>query len=510
MKRLLLGLIVIAIVAASGLFLWARAVLTGDTVRTSLAARLSDSLGQPVTIGSLSASIFPRLSLNLKDVAIGRPGQLAVGTLGVGTDFRALLSRRIEHATVRLDGAHITLPLFPLPATAPNASAAPTSGAGVSLVSVDDVVLNDVAITSGGRTLHADLDLAISGASATVRKIALRADGTMVTMTGSLTDYAKPTGTLTAKAGALNVLDLTAFVTDFANSAGISSSASAPAAHGTSSGMDVVVDIDADRATIGELALDHVTGRARITDTAITIDPASFGVFGGTYRGSLVINLGATPEFRVNATLANIDMAAFMTFAHHPGLVTGRLAGTLAIAGRGLSANDVIGSSRGTAHASITNGTIKGLGLVKGVVLATSMRADSTPQATSTSTSEPFTSLKGTFAIASGAATSSDLTFTSNDVLLAATGRVRLDGASIQLAGPLQLSDALSKQAGRDLLKYTQQDGRVTLPATVSGSADDLHVGIDTGALAKRAITNAATDAAKKLLGRIGRGGGSR
>jgi hypothetical protein len=79
----------------------------------------------------------------------------------------------------------------------------------------------------------------------------------------------------------------------------------------------------------------------------------------------------------------------------------------------------------------------------------------------------------------------------------------------VQLAGPLQLSDALSKQAGRDLVKYTQQNGRVTLPATVSGSADDLHVGIDTGALAKRAITNAATDAAKKLLGRLGGGSGS-
>jgi uncharacterized protein involved in outer membrane biogenesis len=509
MKRVLIGLIVVGVLVASGLFEWAQSVLTGDAVRTSLAARLSDSLGQPVTIGSLTASIFPRLSLNLKDVAIGRPGQLTAGTIGVGTDFRALLSRRIEHATIRLDAAHIALPLFPLPASAPATSTSASSSSGVTLVSVDEIVLNDVTIASGSRMLHADLDLAVTGATATVRKIALRADGTTVTLTGAFTDYAKPTGTLTAKAGSLNVLDLVSFVTDFANSAGLSSTAPQAAPSTTAAGMDVVVNVDADRATIGDLALDHVAGRARITDTAITIDPASFDVFGGTYRGSLVLTLGATPAFRVNATLANVDMAAFMTFAHHPGLVTGRLAGTIAIAGRGLSAADVVNSSRGTARATIANGTIKGLGLVKGVVLATSMRADSTPQATSTSASEPFTSLTGTFAIANGAATSDDLRFTSNDVLLAATGSVRLDGASVQLAGPLQLSDALSKQAGRDLVKYTQQNGRVTLPATVSGSADDLHVGIDTGALAKRAITNAATDAAKKLLGRLGGGSGS-
>jgi ATP-dependent helicase YprA (DUF1998 family) len=43
----------------------------------------------------------------------------------------------------------------------------------------------------------------------------------------------------------------------------------------------------------------------------------------------------------------------------------------------------------------------------------------------------------------------------------------------------------------------------------VNGSADDLHVGIDTGDLAKTAITNAAGDNAKKLLQRIGRGGAS-
>ena len=201
-------------------------------------------------------------------------------------------------------------------------------------------------------------------------------------------------------------------------------------------------------------------------------------------------------------------MAEVMTFVHHPGLVTGHMNGSLMLTGRGLSAADVIASAHGAARATIANGAIKGLGLVKGAVLATSMRGGGVSQATSASSLEPFTSLNGTFAVANGAATTSDLTFTSNDVLLAAAGTVRLDGSAIDLAGPLQLSDTLSKQAGRDLVKYTQKDGRVTLPAKVTGSADNLHVGLDTGDLAKRAVTNAAGDAAKKLLAGIGRGRG--
>jgi len=516
MKKALLGIVVVLLVAMLGLFVWARTVLTSDTVRTTVAAKLSDSLGQPVTIGGLSASIFPRVSLNLNAVTIGRPGQLSVGTLAIGTDFGALLSRRIEHATVRLDAAHVTLPLpeFASASRSPSSTGpASTSGSGASveLVSVDDILLNDVEFTSGGRTIRGDVDLAVSGQSATIRKIALRADGTTVTMTGTLSDYSAPAGTLTVQAGAMNVLDLVAFVTDFTKRSGLSSGSSSPApgssARRPAGTMNIALTIGADRATIGELALDHVTGHAHITDQAITIDPAHFNVFGGSYSGSLILNLGDTPEFHVNTTLSGIDMAAVMTFAHHPGLVTGHMAGTLVLNGRGLSSAAVIASSRGTAHASIANGTIKGLGLVKGAVLATSMRAGSALQATSASSTEPFTSLEGTFTIADGAATTTNLKFTSNDVLLSATGTVRLDGSAIELAGPLQLSDDLSKQAGRDLVKYTQKDGRVTLPAKVSGSADDLHVGVDTGEMAKRAITNAAGEQAKKLLQGLGRGG---
>jgi uncharacterized protein involved in outer membrane biogenesis len=527
MKKVVIGVIVVVLVAMLGIFVWARAVLTSDTVRTTVAAKLSDSLGEPVAIGGLSASIFPRISLNLNNVTIGRPGQLSVGTLAIGTDFGALLSRRIEHATVRLDAAHVTLPLPTFGSTSGASTSSPSSagvtpaaassaGAGVELVSVDDILLNDVEITSGGRTIRGDVDLTVNGQSATIRKIALRADGTTVTMTGTLSDYSAPAGTLTVQAGAMNVLDLVAFVTDFTSRAGLpsgasspASSASAPSAGHPAGTMNIALTIGADHATIGGLALDHVTGQAHITDEAITIDPARFTVFDGTYSGSLVLNLGDTPEFHVNTTLSNIDVAAVMTFAHHPGLVTGHLAGTLALAGRGLSAADVIASSRGTAHVSIANGTIKGLGLVKGAILATSMRTASTSQATSASGTEPFTSLDGTFTIANGAATTTDLKFTSTDVLLSATGTVRLDGAAIDLAGPLQLSDDLSKQAGRDLVKYTQKDGRVTLPAKVNGSADDLHVGIDTGDMAKRAVTNAATDKTKKLLQGLGRGGAS-
>jgi hypothetical protein len=88
----------------------------------------------------------------------------------------------------------------------------------------------------------------------------------------------------------------------------------------------------------------------------------------------------------------------------------------------------------------------------------------------------------------------------SKDVLLNAAGAVRLDGRAVNLVGQVQLSDALSQQAGRDLVRYTQEQGRVTLPATISGPAGNLQVRIDVADMAKRAITNRASEEVQKAL----------
>ena len=62
------------------------------------------------------------------------------------------------------------------------------------------------------------------------------------------------------------------------------------------------------------------------------------------------------------------------------------------------------------------------------------------------------------------------------------------------------LAIALSQQGGSDLLRYTQESGRVTLPATVAGPIAAPHVAIDTADLTKRAIRNAAADEVEKRL----------
>jgi hypothetical protein len=145
---------------------------------------------------------------------------------------------------------------------------------------------------------------------------------------------------------------------------------------------------------------------------------------------------------------------------------------------------------------------VKRLGLVRTVVTSTSGRSGASAKNASGPSDESFERLGATLAVANGSASTQDLRLESPDLLLAAAGGLRLDGSAINLAGQVQLSDELSKQAGRDLVRYTQEQGRVTLPATITGSADNPQVRIDMAKVASRAITNKANEEAQKVIKR--------
>lgn len=508
LKKALVAALVLIVLLSTGLFLWARAVFGKDTVRTALADQLSKALGQPVKVGSIAATIFPRVTVNLGQVMIGEPARIRVDTLHVGTDFAALLSRRIEHARLELSGAHVELPLPAFTIGSGSTSGSP-SKPPVEIVSIDEVVLRDVEIISGQRTLTGDVEVVPDGKGVTLRRVALVADKAAIGITGRISDLSGPVGNVAIKAGALNVDRLLAFANDFATGAGMRAAAtprspSGPATNSKAAAagvppMDIAVSLDAERATMGALALEKLAGTARITDDGMALEPIGFGVFGGRYDGSLVFSLGAVPNFRLNAALAGVDMAAATAFVGRPGSITGRLSGKLNLAGRGMDTVSVMNTARGTARVDIVDGVIKNVGLIRSVVVATSGRADSAG-ATGGARDEPFTKLGATLTIAGGSASTDDLRFESKDLLLAAAGTVRPDGGAINLRGQVQLSDELSRQAGRDLVRYTQEEGRVTLPATITGSAEAPVVRIDVAGVAKRALTNRATEEARKAL----------
>jgi uncharacterized protein involved in outer membrane biogenesis len=508
-KKAAIAIVALLVLLTVAGFFWARSILATDTVRTALAAQISAAIGQPVTIRSISAGIYPRVTVILEGVAIGQPARIQAETLRLGTDFRALLSRRIVHGTVRLDKARVELPLPPLGSPGTPSTGTATGGWPVEIVSIDDVLLNDVQVVSGGRTLRGDIEAIPHGNGLTLRKVSLKAEDTNINATGEITDLAGPAGAIDLKAGTLNLDRLLTFLAEFSSGFGTPGRAGSRQASGPTAGkaMDVTLTLNADRATMGTLALERLTGKARVTREGVSVDPVEFGLFGGQYKGSLAVSLADALTLRLRAALSNIDVAAATAFAGSPGTITGRLSGRVDLTGSGTDFSKIVDRTRGTARVDIKDGIVKNLGLVRTVVIATSMRSDAQPQSAGSSNDEHFSQLGATLAIANGSARTNDLLFESPDVTLKAAGSVQLNGSAIDLKGNVQLSEALSQQAGRDLYRYTQEQGRVTLPATVTGSAQSPAVRIDVGAAATRAMKNKlneeATKAINKALGNI-------
>jgi len=77
-KRIVLAVIVVLLVAGVGLFFWARAILSTDAVRTALADQLTKALGQPVSVEGVKTGIYPRVTLTLTGVSIGQPSAWAL------------------------------------------------------------------------------------------------------------------------------------------------------------------------------------------------------------------------------------------------------------------------------------------------------------------------------------------------------------------------------------------------------------------------------------------------
>jgi uncharacterized protein involved in outer membrane biogenesis len=504
-KKIVIGVLIVFVIATGGGFVWVRSVFAQENVRVALAGQLAKALGQPVTVGSVTATLYPRVTVRLNAVGIGNPVRVQVRALDLGTDFRALLSRRIEHATMHLDGARIELPLPPFEITSSTVSASGPRRAPVQLVSIDEIVLNDVEIVSGGRTLRGDVEVVPQGNGMTLRKIALSADDTTITATGNITDLTGPAGDIQIKAGTLNIDKLLAFANEFSAGTGIKETPPTAQQPATAGAMNIAVSVDADRATMGAMVLEKLTGRAVLKGQELRLDPLAFRVFGGSYKGTIAVSMGSTvPSFRWRAVLAGIDVAAATAFAGSPNIVSGRLSGQIDLAGRGVDAATALRTARGSMHIGVANGIVNNLGLVRSVIAATSLDANAVQQAASESRDEPFTRLGATLAIANGTATTGDLRFESTDLTLAATGTARLDGSAMNLAGEVQLSEALTKQAAGSggVLRVAQDNGRLTLPVTVDGSADAPRVRIDAGAMARRALRNTATEQGGKLLKR--------
>ncbi|HXW07847.1 MAG TPA: AsmA-like C-terminal region-containing protein [Vicinamibacterales bacterium] len=515
-KKLLLAAVVLLLLGGLGLLLVARSLLGSESVRARVERQLSVLTGQPVRVGSAGASIFPRVTLELSDVAIGEPAAVTARRISVATGLRGLFGRRIEDAEVLLSDAAIPLPLpFPLLAASerPNGEphaessrpapppASDTTGTparpeddGFTIVSIRVISVRNLEVSVARRSVRVDMESALEGDRLDVSSLSARSEHTHLTAQGTLQSLERLQGSFTLAASPLDLDELLALV------AGIAGSNERPRRSAPDSEMRLRVRLTAPSGRLAGHELTDLSTTADVRPARVALAPLSFGMFGGTYAGTMtVVPKGETPEIDAQGSVEDMDLAALAAAAGNEGAITGRLDARLALSARGSDRTAILGSLRGRATGAAVDGEIPGLDLVRAVVLAFGKPSGAPPPGSGSA----FSRLGGTFVLEPGTLASDDLALASRDFDLLGRMTMRVPGGQLDARADVTLSEELTKQAGTDLRRYAQEDGRVVVPARITGTLSEPVVTVDVAAALNRALQNELKRRAQSLFEKL-------
>jgi uncharacterized protein involved in outer membrane biogenesis len=503
LKKLFLAVLVVVLVAAVAVFVIARRMLGSESVRARVEAQLSQYTGEPVTIGAAGARVFPRVSLELTDVAIGSPVAITVNRASIETGLRGLFARRIEDATVVLRDATVTLPLRRAPekpgekappeeAAAPSAPvpAGPAAGAdesveagGFTIASVRTIAVENLRVTVADRTVRLDVQSSLEGDRLEVSRLTARSEGSNLEAQGAIDSLRRRQGAFTVTGNPLDLDELLALAAGIAGSRDTAPAGDAPAA----ADMRIELKVSAPAGRAAGYDFSDLSAAVELRPARISVTPLTIGMFGGRFNGSMRVDPARDPvAIQANGAISSMDVAALASTAGAAGAITGRLDAQVSLAAQGVESGSLLKTIRLSADGAVADGEIPNLDLVRELILAFGKPSGAPPAGSGSA----FSRLGGTFELANGTLVSNDLALASRD--FDATGRVTMTvpAGGLDARIDVTLSEELTKQAGTDLRRYAQEDGRVVLPARITGSLSQPVVTVDLKSAVGRAIEN--------------------
>ena len=507
-KLLLIGLAVVLIVIV-GLAVAVRMLIDPERVRSTIAAQASATLGMPVSLQAASVSIWPRPRVTLSGLKVGEPASLTLNTIEVATALRALLSRRIEHAELTIADSTADVPalLAALDGLATETAPPPVEGtptdAPLTLVSVDTIAFRNVRAIFEGGAATVSLDSALDGDRLEIRSFELASEVTNLKASGAIDSLVGRRGKMSISAETLDLDRMVGLLAKIQGAPGAQGAQSAQGAkgaqgahgaQGAKNSLDMTFDVTAAKGRAGGVQFDNLKSTIHATANAVRMAPFGIGVFGGRVDGNVNVDT-STPEPRLalDAKLSGIDMRAVAAYAGQAEAISGRLAGELNVSGTGSDPTAALAKAAGRGAFRITDGVIPNLHLVRTIVLAFGKPAPGAADG-----ADRFTSIAATMQLASNVVRFSTLSLASPDVDVDGSGSLNLSAGAIDVAGRARLSEALTAQAGRDLVRYTADANRVTVPVTVTGPISSPQVRVDTGAVLRRAAENEVKSQLKK------------
>ena len=481
--------LLVIVTAAAAYWFFAR-----DGFRQALEAQATAWLGHPVRISAARVQFLPRLAVELRDVRVGEPVQLTLDDIDLASDLRPLFNGRIENADVAISGSRIDLPLpFGLPESTGDSGTAARADAPVRIVSIKSIALRSVRLRSRGREIVVSADSAYGGTALALNSITAESGGTTLKAEGLMVLSPRIDARINAVANRLDLDELLALADAFAPASSGSRQDAGPSPR-------VAASISADEARAGGVIVRNFTTTLVRDGSSVSLTPLQFEAFGGRYASSIQARVGKQLSATIESKIENVDVAQLAAFGGSPDSVTGTLSGTGKFTGFGSDFSQVLRSARGTGSASIVKGSIKRLDLVRTVILFFGRPAPDAGEST-----DRFDQLDARFSLANRIVNAEALSLTSADADMAGSGTLNLDTDALNGRVDVTLSEALSRQAGTDLIRYTREGNRVVLPAAIGGTLKNPRLTIDVGAAAKRGLRNEVERRMKGILDGLGR-----
>ena len=502
MRKIILSVIAVIVLVAAGTAVLVYWFFSGDGLRRAIEQQATAWLGQPVAIGRASAGIFPRTAIHLGDVRVGEPVRVTLAEVDVSTDFRELLSRRIQDAAITIANSRIEMPLpFTVPAggdsdaaaNAPGNAGGSASGGGIHIVSIRTIALDDIVVVSRGKEVRVSAESSLAGDRLTLGRFTAQSGTTALDAEGEIDLAPNVEARSKVKANKLDVDELLALADAFT-----------PPPQKTTAGrpsapVKIAARVSAETATAGGVEVRQFATDLEVNGDRVALSPLTFQLFGGRYQGAVNAQLGNALSLTIKSRLQDLNVAQLAAFGGSPDTISGTLTGAGTFSGSGADVAAVLKSARGMGTATIADGAISRLNLVRTVVLFFGRPAADTAEGT-----DRFERIDASFSLANQVFRADAFSMRSRDADIVGSGTLNVDAKSLDGTLDLSLSEELSKQAGTDLVRYTREGNRVVLPAKIGGTIESPRITIDAAAAARRGLRNEMQRRLKGILGGFG------
>ncbi len=462
---LILGVIVVVIILA--VVIAVPMLVNVNRYRPQVVAEIESQTGMPASIGRLTLTLFPRVSIQVDNFELDNPKNFPSGYLVKAkriyaiVDAGELLHRQAKITSLELDNPQIALISdgrgqwnYDMPRHASQASDSPSSSGApafrlgvISKVTIKDGQLTMSNVLPSGKVSAPNVDA--KDISSELNDVDLSAFSG--TASAKLKRFLVPAG---ADSGGW--LESTAYAAD----------AGEPlAAHGL---------LNARSLQFGTVQATAVKTKVKVYPHRILCDDVTFGIDGGDAAGALALDFSGA-NLRYNSTLKvhGVDMARLLeSFPQSRGKMTGTLEGNVKLNGEITQLSDPLALMTGTGRASVTNGKLPSLQLNRNLMLLARLTSLGPAQGDPSS----FSSITADFQIARSLLHSKSIKIVGNGVNVDGAGTMNLAGAGgLDYTGTAQLA---AGQAGISnivaaISGATMSNGHLSFPFDLKGTLEN-------------------------------------